>query len=837
MLAHIQHQNNSKKSVLQDVFKRHIERVNSSSFLSQSWVNKPCAWYNFCMNKALKTIEFDKVLELLSEFAVSECGKKRCLETLPMTDTEEIKLAQKLTTQAQNAYRLSASAVPIGSLPDIADALGILKNKITLAVEDVRDVYSVIVDSRKFSSFLHKYAENEENLFAFTQKLFVLSDIEEKIENIFDSNFNIKESASPELKSLFQAQRDTSENLKNTISDLMKNSTFTSYLQDSVYTMRDNRVVFQVKAESKNKVQGIVHDVSQSGQTYFIEPKQVVGLNNKLRELEISIESEILKIIKILSEDISEHYEEIKSSFEALIELDFIFAKAKYSTSIDACEPEVVQEHEIELKSMKNPVLLSVLDKVIENDFYIGNPYKSIIITGSNAGGKTVVLKTVALAIAMTCAGLHIPCFSAKVYPFTKLFAEIGDDQNIIQSLSTFSSHVKNIKEILDNADSETFILIDEIAAGTDPKEGASLAKAVMETFVEKGALSLISTHFNELKSLPFNNGYFQNASVDFDVETLKPTYKLRIGVPGASNAFAIAKNFGISQDIIDKAKENYESEITDESKILGELQTKYSELNKLTEEAKTLKEESEAKYKEYNELFENLNAQKRKTLKDYKRRYEDNLQEAKGQIKKVLENLNHHKTKENAIKSYKKLSQKGAKVNQALADEFSNVDIKYTELSQEDIFVGAKAIIKGLDQDVVINSLPDKKGNIKILVGQLQSTIKLEKLAKNLKRQKDIIKKKINIGNSKLVIERINMSPKIDLRGYRVDEALNELDAFLDKASMVNLSSIEIVHGHGTGQLRAAIRDYLSDSPYVAKYRQGEDSEGGNGVTFVDIN
>ena len=229
----------------------------------------------------------------------------------------------------------------------------------------------------------------------------------------------------------------------------MKNSAFTSYLQDNVYTLRDNRIVFQVKAESKNKVQGIVHDISQSGQTYFIEPKQVVGLNNKLRELEISIESEIQKIIKELSSEIAQYYEEIKSSFEALIELDFIFAKAKYSTAIDACEPAILEKPVIELKSMKNPVLLSILDKVVENDFSIGEPYKSIIITGSNAGGKTVVLKTVGLSIAMSAAGLHIPCFSARVYPFKKLFAEIGDDQNIIQSLSTFSSHVKNIKETL----------------------------------------------------------------------------------------------------------------------------------------------------------------------------------------------------------------------------------------------------------------------------------------------------------------------------------------------------------------------------------------------------
>ena len=789
------------------------------------------------MDKALITIEFDKVLELLSTFALSNPGKKRCLETSLSTDVNEIVLNQKLTTQAQNVYRLSVNPVPLGNLADISEAVKILKNKITLGVEDIQKIYDVIVAARIFSSFLHKYAQNEPDLFDYTHKLFPLPEIETRINEIFDSSFNIKETASIELKSLFQTKRDTSENIKNIVSDLMRDSTFNSYLQDSVYTIRDNRIVFQVKAEAKNKVQGIVHDISQSGQTYFIEPKQVVGLNNKLREIELAIEAEIQRILKELSLLLGVHCEEIESSYNNLVELDFIFAKAKYSTSIDACEPEVVSEHVIELKAMKNPVLLSVLDNVIENDFSIGDSCKSIIITGSNAGGKTVVLKTVGLAIAMTRAGLHIPCFSAKIYPFKKLFAEIGDEQSIVQSLSTFSSHIKNIKEILDNADGETFILIDEIAAGTDPKEGASLARAVMETLVQLGALTLISTHFNELKSLPFDNSLFQNASVDFDVETLKPTYKLRIGIPGASNAFAIAQNFGINANIIERAKQNYEAERSDESKILGELQEKYSELNRLTEEAQKLKQESEVKYKEYSELLENLNSQKRKTLKDYKRRYEDNLQEAKGQIKKVLENLNHHKTKENAINSYKKLSQKGSKAAQALAKEFEQVDVKYEELTPEDIQIGAKAIIRGLDQDVVIESLPDKNGNLQVLVGQLKSTINVKKLAKNLKRQKDIIKKKIIISSSKVSIQRTNMSPKIDLRGYRVDDALTELDLFLDKACMVNLPYVEIVHGHGTGQLRTAIRDYLNDSPYVAKFRQGDDTEGGNGVTIVDLN
>ncbi len=789
------------------------------------------------MDKTLKTIEFDKVLEILSSFTVSDLGKKRCQNTLPLDNTDEIRTAQKITTQAQNAYRLSASTIPMGNIPDITNPLSILKNKITLSIEDVRDVFEIIVTTRKFSSFLHRYAENEDKLIKIANDLYALPDIEEKIENIFDSNFIIKESASPELKALFQSKRSTEENIKTAVSDLMKNTSFNSYLQDSVYTLRDNRIVFQVKAESKNKVQGIVHDISQSGQTYFIEPKQIVGLNNKLRELEIEIEAEIHRIIKEISTDIAQYYEEIKTSFNTLIELDFIFAKAKYSTSTDACEPEVIEHPFLDIKSMKNPVLLSILDKVIENDFSIGNPYKSIIITGSNAGGKTVALKTVALFIAMTRAGLHLPCFSAKIYPFKKLFAEIGDDQNIIQSLSTFSSHIKNIKNILDNADSDTFILIDEIAAGTDPKEGASLARAVMEKFVEKGAFSLISTHFNELKSLPFNNEAFQNASVDFDSETLTPTYKLRIGVPGSSNAFAIAKNFGIEQNIINNAENYYSSQITEESKILGSLQEKYTELNRLTQEAQELKTKSEEKYKEYNELFEQLNSQKRKTIKDFKRRHEDNLQEAKAQIKKILENLNHNKTKENAIKSYKKLSQKGAKAAQTYANEFGEVDVKYTELTDEDIKIGAKAIIKGLDQDVTIETLPDKNGNLQVLVGQLKTNVNIKKLAKNLKRQKDIIKKKINLATSRFVAERVSMSPKLDLRGFRIDEALSELDSYLDKASMVNLSPVEIIHGHGTGQLRQAVRNYLSDSPYVAKFRQGEDSEGGNGVTIVDIN
>ena len=790
------------------------------------------------IDKTLKITEFDKVLEILGSFAQSALGRERCLAARPSDDRDTVIKNLKITTQAQNAYRLSGNTLPISNIADIEQTEKKLKNRLTVSVEELKNLYDLLKTTRYMSGFLNKYAKDEHELYSYSATLFPSKETEEKVEKVFDENFNIKETATLELKSLFQSKRSLQDNLKDTVNSLLNNPSFSQYLQEQLYTSRDGRIVFQVRAEAKNKIAGIVHDVSQSGQTFYIEPKQIVDLNNRIREAESAIEAEIAKIIKQLSADFADICDNIYASFKTLIELDFVFARAKYSVSIDACEPEITEKRTVELKSVKNPVLLSVLENVVENDFSIGTPYSTIIITGSNAGGKTVTLKTAALSVLMAKTGLHIPCFSAKIYPFKKIFAEIGDDQNIIQSLSTFSSHVKNLKTILDNADSDTFVVIDEIAAGTDPKEGACLARAVMEKLNELGAFSLVTTHFSELKSLPFNNKNFQNASVDFDVVTLKPTYKLRIGVPGTSNAFAIAKNFGIPDEITKKADEYYQSEITDESKILASLQAKYSELGRLTEEARALKMQSEEKFTQYNKLLEELNAQKRKTIKDFKRRYEDNLQDAKSQIKKVLENLNHNKTKDNAIKSYKKLSEKGAKTAARVNKEFDEVNIKYEELKAEDIAIGKKAVIKDLDTDVTIASLPDKNGNLQVMVGQLKTNVNIKKLAKALKQKKDIIKRKIALSNStKYIVERVTMSPKIDVRGCTVSDALQDLESFLDKASMINLSPIEIIHGHGTGQLRQAIRDYLDDSPYVAKYRSGEDTEGGNGVTIVDIN
>ncbi len=785
--------------------------------------------------KTLKTIEFDKVLELLKNYAASELGKERCLKAKPLATAEQMKTALKITTQAQKVYSASGNSLPLKSIPNIEPGFGKLKNKLTLAIEEIQGIYETAMTSRLIFSYLSRYSGDYPELLAYKDSLFNNPELEKKITSVFDQNFNVKETASAELKSLFQSKRSLNENLKNTINELLNTPSFSVNLQDNIYTTREGRIVFQVKAESKNKINGIVHDVSASGQTYFIEPKQIVELNNKIRESQIAIDGEIQKIIKQLSTQIGEYYEQIKTTFETLIELDFIFAKAKYSTSIDACEAEVCEEKTININGMKNPVLMSVCDNVIENNFQIDPPINSIIITGSNAGGKTVVLKTVGLSIAMTESGLHIPAFKAKIYPFKKLYAEIGDEQNIIQSLSTFSSHIKNIKHILDNVDEETFILIDEIAAGTDPKEGAALAKTIMEEFSSKGAFSIITTHFNELKSLPYTNSAFQNASVDFDVDNLKPTYKLRIGIPGASNAFAIAKNLGIPEQIISSATAEYSKDISDDSKILETLQQKYSELSKLTEETKNLKEQTEKKYNEYTQTLEMLNANKRKSLKDFKNRYESTVLKAKEEVKTILEQLNKNKSRENALSSYKKISQTGKKLTEMIETDSKELSTKYIELSE--ITPGMQAIIKELDQEVKILTMPDKNGNLQILIGQIKTHINVQKLAKSLKEKQPQSKKKYKQSKVQFEIERINLSNKLDLRGCRIEEALTELEAYLDKASLVNLTPVQIIHGHGSGQLRHAIREYLDDSPYVAKYRAGENTEGGDGVTIIDIN
>ena len=777
-------------------------------------------------------LEFDKVLSYLSNYAISNLGKERCLNADIFDDINKIKNELKITTQARNVLN-NALNVPLENIYDIEKSLNDAQKKLRLDEEEIINIAKTLRTSRLMKTFLDGISKDFFELSEFKNSLYPNKELEDKIFNTFTPSLTVKEDATLELKRLYQVLRDTTSNVRTCVSSLLQNSDFTSNLQDTIYTERDGRTVFQVKAECKNKVSGIVHDVSSSNQTFFIEPEILVGLNNKIRETQAQIHIETEKILKFLSAQIGENAQEIFKSNLQLIELDFIFAKAKYSASFDGVAAEISDEKIISLKMMKNPVLIKSKTDIVENDFYMNSDKNCMIITGSNTGGKTVVLKTTGLLTIMTKAGLHIPCYEAQIYPFKKVFADIGDEQSILQNLSTFSAHMTNIVNIINHADDESLILFDEISAGTDPKEGASLAQAILEYLQKKKAFIIATTHYGELKSLAYLKQGFINASVEFNINTLKPTYKLLIGIPGASNAISIGKNLGLKAEIINNARETYFNEKDNSAKVLEELQKTQQELT----DSKRLIEEKEENVKRLeqslNDKLNEIKKDKKKSIGIYKKKYEASLEEAREEIKEILKDMREEKSEKIARRSFHRLAGIETAMRAGFRSDEDEIAEKYTPIDWDNVKIGDKVMITDLNQEVTILSVPDKNKNVQIQMGQLKTKVKQNKLAvlnKNLIKCEAKVK---GIYKTDFSIERRNISQTLDLRGYRVEEALDEIEAYLDKASLVNLTPVYIIHGHGTGALKQVIRDYLMHSPYVAKFRPGENAEVGPGVAL----
>ncbi len=788
------------------------------------------------MNKSIKTLEFDKVLAYLSDYAISTLGKTRCLNAIIYEDVNTIKNELTKTSQARKIIN-NAINVPLENIYDIEKSLEDSKKKLRLNEEEIVNIARTLRTSRLMRNFLDDISKEHFELSELKSTLFANKELEDKIFNTFTPSLTVKEDATPELKSLFQTLRDTNANVRTCVSSLLQNPDFTANLQDTIHTQRDGRTVFQVKAECKNKVSGIVHDVSQSNLTFFIEPEILVGLNNKIRQTEAEINIEIEKILKNLSNEIGIYSDEINTSNLQLIELDFIFAKAKYSSSFDGVAAKVVDEKKINLKMMKNPVLIKSKTEIVENDFYIDSNNNCMIITGSNTGGKTVVLKTAGLCTLMTKAGMHIPCYEAEIYPFKKVFADIGDEQSIVQNLSTFSSHMTNIVNIINRADEETLILLDEISAGTDPKEGASLAQAILEYLQKKKSFVISTTHYGELKSLAYLKKGFVNASVEFNIKTLQPTYKLLIGIPGASNAISIGKNLGLKDEIINNAKDIHFNQKDNTAKVLEELQKTQQELSDSKEIIKEKEENVRRLEQSLNDKLSEIKKDKKKNIHIYKKKYETSLDEAREEIKDILKEMREEKSEKIARRSFQRLANIETAMRSGFRKDEDEIAEKYTPIDWDKVKVGDKVMIMDLNQEVTILTMPDKNKNVQIQMGLMKTKIKQNKLAvlnKNLIKREAKAK---GVYKTNFAIERRSLSQTLDLRGYRVEEALDEVEAYLDKASLVNLSPVYIIHGHGTGALKQVIRDYLLTSPYVAKFRPGENAEGGDGVSVVDIN
>lgn len=787
------------------------------------------------MKSVIEVTEFDKVKEYISEHAICEPGRLKVLDAEIFDDEETINHQISLTTEARKLCDLNLK-LPLENFSDLTSSIKDARKKLKLSAQEIWDIADLLRNSRLVKNFLEKNAEDAPNLAEISSKLFVLKQFEDKVFDTFDNSLKVKETASAELKRLYQTLSQILANIKSTVSRLLTDTDFTDNLRDTIYSQRDGRTVFQVKAEAKNKILGIVHDVSATGQTFFIEPKELTELHNRQREVEIHINTETERILRNFSEEIGSHFEELLNTQDILAEIDFHFSKGKYSQKTDSVPPMILQEPKINLQSMKNPVLMRVCENVIENDFNAGKNNFCTIITGSNTGGKTVVLKTIGLCVLMAKAGFHIPCTKAEIYPFQQVFADIGDQQNIIQSLSTFSSHIKNLSEMCEKADDKTLILIDEICSGTDPAEGSALARAILEYFTKKEAFSVVTTHFGDLKNLALDGNSFENASVRFDSETLKPTYQFIQGISGSSNAITIAENLGLKLEIVQESREIFHENSGKNIERYAQIEKMWEEAAKKAEEAKYDAEQAKILKQQLEQQAEDLKKEKRKIISEYKKQTQSAFDSARDEIKEILRSLREKETRENAMKTIRKNSLIRKKLHDKLDEEYESLKEKYKDVDINSLKSGDKVIIRDLNQEAEFVCFVDKGKKAEILMGNVKTTVSVKKLAKY---DKTITNKNIKpLVQQKQPFEFVkhNVSYTLDLRGFRYEEAMTEVENYLDKACAAGLSYAIIIHGHGTGVLKKAIREYLADSPYVAKYRPGEDAEGGDGVSVVDL-
>ena len=781
--------------------------------------------------KTLKALEYDKILQELANYTRCNYAKRLCLDLEPSKDISTIKTMLSYTKEAMSILN-NAIDIPL----DYVINLDEIDLKPEYFIEDeLIDFAKTLKSSRLVKNFLRENIEQDSLLFNLSLKLYSDRDFEERIFNTFDDNYNVKHNATQTLSGLYSSLKDTETTLKETVTKLLNTSDFNKHLQEQIYTLRDDRVVFQVKAPSKNKISGIIHDVSATNKTFYIEPSQIVPLNNKIREVKSKIHGEIINILTSLSGEIKTHLEDIKQSIATLGEIDFHFAKARYAIKIQAIEPTLEEKKIVKIEKMRHPLLIGHVEKLVENDFEIGKDYHSVLITGSNTGGKTVAMKTIGLFLLMTKSGMFLPCTEAKIYPFKNIFADIGDDQNILQNLSTFSSHMTNIIDILNLSNSDTFVLLDELCAGTDPVEGAVLAEVILKRFKKLSTQSVITTHYGELKSLEYSDSYFKNACVEFDTETLSPTYNLIIGIPGLSNAISVSANLGLDKSLVKQAQELLYTQKDNSIEVVEKLQDTHQQLTKHLKNAEETNAEAIDLKKKYEKEVTELKKTKNKTIKQIKHRFDNELDAVKAEIKEILDELRKNQSEKIARRSYLRLANLEHKFRGDLSqlEESEKYDeIDWSKAKVHDIF-----IVKELHQEVELLSLPDKNKNVYVQMGNIKTKIKQSRLAVY---NKALISKKVFKPvkpSTNFELKRYAMSNTLDLRGFRVEEGLDELEAFLDKASLVNLTPVFIIHGHGTGAMKSAVRDFLSTSPYVAKYRPGENTEGGDGVSVVDIN
>lgn len=787
--------------------------------------------------KVLTTLEYNKIIDLLTEKADSEPGKKLCRDLVPSTDLSAIRTAQRETKDAlARLFRIGGTS--FGSNRDLGFSIRSLEIGSSLSMSELLKLASFLDNVSRIKTYGKKEREDlpNDSLDAYFEGLTPMTQLANEINRCILSEEEMADDASPRLKSIRRSKLSTNEKIHSQLTSMV-NGAYRTFLQDAVITMRDNRYCIPVKAEYKSQVSGMVHDQSSTGSTFFIEPAAVVNLNNQLKELDLQEQEEIEVILGDLSSQAAVHSSELAADQKIMTTLDFIFAKAKLAMEQNATEPIFNTEHYIQIRKGRHPLLDK--KKAIPIDVRLGKDFDLLVITGPNTGGKTVSLKTVGLFTLMGQAGLHIPALDrSELSIFSEVYADIGDEQSIEQSLSTFSSHMTRVVHILQHADADSLCLFDELGAGTDPTEGAALAIAILNYLHDRGIRTMATTHYSELKIYALSTNFVENACCEFDVETLRPTYRLLIGIPGKSNAFAISSKLGLSDEIIHAAKEQISKEDESFEDVIADLEQSRVTIEKEQQEIAEYKERIRTLQEQLQKKNEKIDQAKDKILRDANEKARAILQEAKDVADETIRDFN----KAGASADIKELEKKRQKVRDKINEKNGKLALGNTQKKPADQkTVDPKKLKKGdsvkiisMNLKGIVNTLPDARGNLFVQCGIMRMQTNVNDLVPV--KEETITApalQRTNTGKLKMS-KSFSVSSEINLLGCTVDEAIAKLDKYLDDAYLAHLPSVRVVHGKGTGALRNAVQSHLKRLKYVKEYRLGEYGEGDAGVTIV---
>lgn len=787
--------------------------------------------------KVLTTLEYTKIIDLLTEKADSEPGKKLCRELVPSTDLSAIRTAQRETKDAlARLFRIGSTS--FGSNRDLGFSIRSLEIGSSLSMSELLKLASFLDNVSRIKTYGKKEREDlpNDSLDAYFEGLTPMTQLANEINRCILSEEEMADDASPRLKSIRRSKLSTNEKIHSQLTSMV-NGAYRTFLQDAVITMRDNRYCIPVKAEYKSQVSGMVHDQSSTGSTFFIEPAAVVNLNNQLKELDLQEQEEIEVILGDLSSQAAVHTSELAADQKIMTTLDFIFAKAKLAMEQNATEPIFNTEHYIQIRKGRHPLLDK--KKAVPIDVRLGKDFDLLVITGPNTGGKTVSLKTVGLFTLMGQAGLHIPALDrSELSIFSEVYADIGDEQSIEQSLSTFSSHMTRVVHILQHADADSLCLFDELGAGTDPTEGAALAIAILNYLHDRGIRTMATTHYSELKIYALSTNFVENACCEFDVETLRPTYRLLIGIPGKSNAFAISSKLGLSDEIINAAKEQISKEDESFEDVIADLEQSRVTIEKEQQEIAEYKERIRTLQEQLQKKNEKIDQAKDKILRDANEKARAILQEAKDVADETIRDFN----KVGASADIKELEKKRQKVRDKINEKNGKLALGNNQkkpanqktVDPKKLKKGDSVKIISMNLKGIVNTLPDARGNLFVQCGIMRMQTNINDLVPV--KEETITApalQRTNTGKLKMS-KSFSVSSEINLLGYTVDEAIAKLDKYLDDAYLAHLPSVRVVHGKGTGALRSAVQSHLKRLKYVKEYRLGEYGEGDAGVTIV---